>query len=89
MELSAEEDARSRGRSFRSRRELFSSCPLPDPFQKVVVGATDELRVGLVVDQVIGDHRPSLSRQHADVETFSGPPFLATAPSPSSSTLAW
>ena len=44
----------------------------------MIVSAGDQ-RVGLVVDQVIGDHQTvikSLSRLHADVELFSGATIL-------------
>ena len=89
VELSAEEDARSRGRSFLNirgelvpflrLRDLFNTHTPADPFQKVVVVSSGETRVGLVVDQVIGDHQTvikSLSKLHADVETFSGATIL-------------
>jgi two-component system, chemotaxis family, sensor kinase CheA len=89
VELSAEEDARSTGRSFLNirgdlvpflrLRELFSASTPPDPYQKVVIVSSGELRVGLVVDQVIGDHQTvikSLSKLHADIETFSGATIL-------------
>ena len=51
----------------------------PDHYQKVVIVSAGEQRVGLVVDQVIGDHQTvikSLSRLHADVEIFSGATIL-------------
>lgn len=67
LELSLEEDLRSRGRSFLSLRgslvpfirlrELFATGTRPDPLQKVVVVSTGNERVGLVVDQIIGDHQ--------------------------------
>ena len=60
-------------------RELFNARTEPDPYQKVVIVSSGELRVGLVVDQVIGDHQTvikSLSKLHADVETFSGATIL-------------
>lgn len=89
VELTADEDARSKGRSFLNirgdlvpflrLRELFASKLPPDPYQKVVIVSAGDLRVGLVVDQVIGDHQTvikSLSRLHADVETFSGATIL-------------
>ncbi|OIQ95372.1 chemotaxis protein CheA [mine drainage metagenome] len=89
VELSLADDLRSKGRSFLNLRgdlvpflrlrDLFAS-PLPaDPFQKVVIVSSGEQRVGLVVDQVIGDHQTvikSLSRLHADVESFSGATIL-------------
>ncbi|MEW5726303.1 MAG: chemotaxis protein CheA [Pseudomonadota bacterium] len=89
VELSAADDARSRGRSFLNirgdlvpflrLRELFNARTDPDPYQKVVIVSSGDLRVGLVVDQVIGDHQTvikSLSKLHADVETFSGATIL-------------
>lgn len=89
VELSAEEDARSTGRSFLNirgdlvpflrLRELFNSTTPPDRFQKVVIVSSGELRVGLVVDQVIGDHQTvikSLSKLHSDTATFSGATIL-------------
>ena len=89
VELSEEEDARSRGRSFLNirgdlvpflrLRELFNAATPPDRYQKVVIVEAGDLRVGLVVDQVIGDHQTvikSLSRLHADVQIFSGATIL-------------
>jgi len=89
VELSTEEDARSRGRSFLNirgdlvpflrLRELFNASMPADRYQKVVIVSAGELRVGLVVDQVIGDHQTvikSLSKLHADVEIFSGATIL-------------
>lgn len=89
VELSGEEDARSRGRSFLNirgdlvpflrLRELFNASTPPDRYQKVVIVEAGDLRVGLVVDQVIGDHQTvikSLSRLHADVQIFSGATIL-------------
>jgi two-component system chemotaxis sensor kinase CheA len=89
LELSPEEDMRSRGRSFISLRDslvpfirlrdLFHTNTTPDPFQKVVVISTGSERVGLVVDQIIGDHQTvikSMSKLHHDVATFSGATIL-------------
>ncbi|PJI38826.1 MAG: chemotaxis protein CheA [Rhizobium sp.] len=89
LELSPEGDLRSRGRSFISLRdslvpfirlrELFNTRTQPDPFQKIVVISTGSERVGLVVDQIIGDHQTvikSLSKLHHDVATFSGATIL-------------
>jgi two-component system chemotaxis sensor kinase CheA len=89
VQLSAEDDARSRGRSFLNirgelvpflrLRELFSLRTPPDRYQKVVIVSSGELKVGLVVDQVIGQHQTvikSLSKLHADVEMFSGATIL-------------
>ncbi len=89
LELSLEEDLRSRGRSFISLRDslvpfirlrdLFRTGTKPDPFQKVVVISTGAERVGLVVDQIIGDHQTvikAMSKLHHDVATFSGATIL-------------
>ena len=89
VELSLEQDMRSTGRSlltlrdqlvpFIRLRELFSTGTSPDQHQKVVVVSTGNDRVGLVVDQILGDHQTvikSLSSFHADVETFSGATIL-------------
>jgi two-component system chemotaxis sensor kinase CheA len=89
LELSLEDDLRSRGRSFISLRdslvpflrlrELFRTETQPDQHQKVVVISTGSERVGLVVDQIIGDHQTvikSMSKLHHDVDTFSGATIL-------------
>jgi len=89
LELSLEEDLRSRGRSFitlRDRlvpflrlREIFETGTRPDPHQKIVVIATGTERVGLVVDQIIGSHQTvikSMSPLHRDVATFAGATIL-------------
>ncbi|MEP9375027.1 chemotaxis protein CheA [Mesorhizobium sp. KR1-2] len=89
LELSLEEDFRSRGRSFISLRdslvpfirlrELFSTRTEPELHQKVVVVSTGAERVGLVVDQIIGDHQTvikSMSKLHHAVASFSGATIL-------------
>jgi two-component system chemotaxis sensor kinase CheA len=89
VELSLEQDVRSTGRSFitlRDRlvpfirlRELFATGSQPDPHQKLVVVSTGQERVGLVVDQILGDHQTvikSLTGFHVDVGTFSGATIL-------------
>jgi two-component system chemotaxis sensor kinase CheA len=89
VELSPEQDLRSTGRRllqlrdqlvpFIRLRELFVTGTQPDPYQKVVVVSTGQDRVGLAVDQILGDHQTvikSLSGFHADVETFSGATIL-------------
>jgi two-component system chemotaxis sensor kinase CheA len=89
LELSLEEDLRSRGRSFitlRDRlvpylrlREMFATGTKPDTYQKIVVIATGAERVGLVVDQIIGNHQTvikSMSALHRDVATFAGATIL-------------
>jgi two-component system chemotaxis sensor kinase CheA len=89
VELSVEDDARSRGRNFLNirgdlvpylrLREMFHAQVPADCYQKVVVVSAGDARVGLVVDQVIGNHQTvikSLSRLHADVRIFSGATIL-------------
>ena len=89
LELSLEEDLRSRGRSmiqvrdtlvpFIRLRELFDTGTRPDPYQKIVVITTGGERVGLVVDQIIGSHQTvikSMSVLHQDVTSFSGATIL-------------
>jgi two-component system chemotaxis sensor kinase CheA len=89
IELSQEEDLRSRGRAFLSLRdtlvpfirlrELFATGTKPDPYQKMVVVSTGEERVGLIVDQIIGHHQTvikSMSKLHDDVTTISGATIL-------------
>ncbi|AZS23024.1 chemotaxis protein CheA [Caulobacter sp. FWC26] len=89
VELSPAQDARSTGRSlitlrdelvpFIRLRDQFKSHSAPDPHQKIVVVATGQDRVGLVVDQILGDHQTvikPLSSFHADVGAFSGATIL-------------
>jgi two-component system chemotaxis sensor kinase CheA len=60
-------------------REMFNATTPPDKFQKVVIVSANDMRVGLVVDQVIGDHQTvikSLSKLHKGVGTFSGATIL-------------
>ncbi len=89
VELSSEDDMRSKGRSFLNirgdlvpflrLRELFDEQGEPDAHQKVVVVAAADTRVGLVVDQIIGSHQTvikSLSKLHTDVPSFSGATIL-------------
>lgn len=89
IEISQEEDLRSRGRAFLSLRdtlvpfirlrELFATGTKPDLYQKMVVVSTGEDRVGLIVDQIIGHHQTvikSMSKLHDDVTTFSGATIL-------------
>ena len=60
-------------------RELFNASAPADRYQKVVIVSSGDLRVGLVVDQVIGNHQTvikSLSKLHSGVETFSGATIL-------------
>lgn len=60
-------------------RQLFGATDAPDPHQKVIVVSVGEARVGLVADQIIGNHQTvikSLSKLQADVTTFSGATIL-------------
>ncbi|MBF0426931.1 MAG: chemotaxis protein CheA, partial [Magnetococcales bacterium] len=62
-----------------SLHALFSVTDSPSPYAKVVVVLQNERRVGLVVDQILGDHQTvikSLSPLHADVACFSGATIL-------------
>ncbi|MGX1325112.1 two-component system chemotaxis sensor kinase CheA [Bradyrhizobium sp. USDA 377] len=88
VELTAE-DERSRGRNFLNvrgnlvpflrLRELLTASGLPDKHQKTIIISTGETRVGLVADQIIGNHQTvikSLSKLHSDVTIFSGATIL-------------
>ncbi|GAB3444188.1 chemotaxis protein CheA [Insolitispirillum peregrinum] len=60
-------------------REIFHADGDKDPYQKVVVIAFGNERIGLVVDQVIGQHQTvikSLSKILSDVREFSGATIL-------------
>ncbi|WP_342151984.1 chemotaxis protein CheA [Methylorubrum sp. SB2] len=60
-------------------RSLFAAEGQPDPHQKVIIVSVGETRIGLVVDQIIGNHQTvikSLSKLQADVATFSGATIL-------------
>jgi two-component system chemotaxis sensor kinase CheA len=89
VELSVEQDVRSTGRSlitlrdqlvpFIRLRQMFTTGLEPDPHQKIVVVSTGHERVGLVVDQILGDHQTvikALSGFHAEVGAFSGATIL-------------
>ncbi|MCF4127264.1 chemotaxis protein CheA [Methylobacterium sp. SyP6R] len=82
-------DRASRGRDFLDirgtlvpflrLRSMFGAEGEPDPYQKVIIVSVGETRVGLLVDQIIGNHQTvikSLSKLHADVATFSGATIL-------------
>ncbi|MEI8393937.1 MAG: chemotaxis protein CheA [Rhodospirillaceae bacterium] len=89
VELTRIEDEASVGRSFlnirgdivafvRLRRLFGLEGPIPD-IQKVVIVGLGGSRIGLVVDQVLGQHQTvikSLSRLHDDQEGFSGATIL-------------
>jgi len=89
LELTQEQDLRSTGRSlltirdnlvpFIRLRDLFNTGTAPDRYQKIVVISTGADRVGLVVDQILGDYQTvikPLSPFHADVGSFSGATIL-------------
>ncbi|GAM02418.1 chemotaxis protein CheA [Sphingomonas parapaucimobilis] len=89
LELSLEEDLRSRGRSiitlrerlvpFLRLRDLFATGTKPDTYQKIVVVGTGSERVGLVVDQIIGNHQTvikAMSPLHRNVAAFAGATIL-------------
>jgi len=89
VELSEADNLRSTGRSFLNirdelvpflrLRDLFKVQGPADPYPKVVIVTAGDQRVGLVVDQIIGDHQTvikSLSKLHADVAAFSGATIL-------------
>ncbi len=89
VELSVEQDVRSTGRNlitlrdqlvpFIRLRQLFATEQSADPHQKIVVVSTGQERVGLVVDQILGDHQTvikALSGFHDEVGAFSGATIL-------------
>jgi len=89
VELPASADTASRGRSFLDirgqlvpflrLREVFNTPGEPDSHQKVVIVSSGEGRVGLVVDQIIGNTQAvikQLSKLHSGLETFSGATIL-------------
>ncbi|MCJ2088601.1 chemotaxis protein CheA [Methylobacterium sp. E-005] len=60
-------------------RDLFDAAGEPDPHQKVIIVAVGEARIGLVADQILGNHQTvikSLSKLQADAATFSGATIL-------------
>jgi two-component system chemotaxis sensor kinase CheA len=88
IELTAQ-DERSRGRNFLNvrgnlvpflrLREIMNASGTPDRHQKTIIISTGETHVGLVADQIIGNHQTvikSLSKLHSDVTIFSGATIL-------------
>jgi two-component system, chemotaxis family, sensor kinase CheA len=88
VELTAA-DERSRGRNFLNvrgdlvpflrLRDLFGTPGSADRHQKTIIISTGETRVGLVADQILGNHQTvikSLSKLHSDVTMFSGATIL-------------
>jgi two-component system chemotaxis sensor kinase CheA len=89
LELTEAEDRRSTGRNLitlRNRlvpfvrlRDRFGVDVPPDPYQKVVVVAAGNSRIGLVVDQIIGSHQTvvkSMSPLQRRAIAFSGATIL-------------
>jgi two-component system chemotaxis sensor kinase CheA len=89
VELPDNADINSRGRSFLDirgslvpfvrLREVFNLPGEPDTHQKVVIVSSGEGRVGLVVDQIIGNNQTvikQLSKLHAGIKSFSGATIL-------------
>jgi two-component system chemotaxis sensor kinase CheA len=89
VELRSEDDLRATGRDFLNIRDevvpflrlksLFNVATEPEPYQKIVIVSAGETRVGLVVDQIIGDYQTvikSLSKIHSGIQTFSGATIL-------------
>ena len=56
-------------------RDCFGVTHPPDPYQKVVIISNGDRRVGLVVDQVLGDHQTVIK---VDVEAAT--PTSPTSP---------
>jgi len=64
---------------FLNLRELFKVKVPPDLYQKVVIVSSGESRVGLVVDQILGNNQTvikSLSKLHSNIEGLSGATIL-------------
>tara|TARA_Y100000815_G_scaffold260411_1_gene271740 strand:+ start:1687 stop:3684 length:1998 start_codon:yes stop_codon:yes gene_type:complete len=89
LELPASEVAGTSGRNFLDvrgtlvpylrLRDMFGTQTPADLYQKVVIVGSGEQRVGLVVDQIIGNAQTvikSLSRLHSTIGTFSGATIL-------------
>ncbi|RST85395.1 chemotaxis protein CheA [Aquibium carbonis] len=89
VELPPEADIASKGRSFLNvrgalvpflrLRDLFGTDVPADLHPKVVIVSSGETRVGLVVDQIIGNNQTvikQLSTLHAGLKNFSGATIL-------------
>lgn len=89
LELPASEVSGTSGRNFLDvrgalvpylrLRDMFGTQTPADLHQKVVIVGSGEQRVGLVVDQIIGNAQTvikSLSRLHSTIGTFSGATIL-------------
>ena len=60
-------------------REVFNTTDPAEPHQKVVIVSSGEGRVGLVVDQIIGNNQTvikQLSKLHSPIKSFSGATIL-------------
>jgi len=60
-------------------REVFGTDVPAEPYQKVVIVSSGEGRVGLVVDQIIGNNQTvikQLTKLHSGVRSFSGATIL-------------
>jgi two-component system chemotaxis sensor kinase CheA len=60
-------------------REVFNTTAPPELHQKVVIVSSGEGRVGLVVDQIIGNNQTvikQLSKLHSPIKSFSGATIL-------------
>ena len=60
-------------------REVFGTKAPAEPHQKVVIVSSGEGRVGLVVDQIIGNNQTvikQLSKLHSSIKSFSGATIL-------------
>ena len=89
VELPAEAISTSRGRNFLDirgalvpfvrLRDIFNTPSEPDQYQKVVIVSSGDGRVGLVVDQIIGNNQTvikHLSKLHSGLKYFSGATIL-------------
>ncbi|QDZ13067.1 chemotaxis protein CheA [Devosia ginsengisoli] len=89
VELPEGIEANARGRNFLDirgslvpflrLREVFGTKAPAEPHQKVVIVSSGEGRVGLVVDQIIGNNQTvikQLSKLHSSIKSFSGATIL-------------
>lgn len=89
VELPEGIEANARGRNFLDirgslvpflrLREVFGTRAPAEPHQKVVIVSSGEGRVGLVVDQIIGNNQTvikQLSKLHSSIKSFSGATIL-------------
>ncbi|MGB3336880.1 MAG: chemotaxis protein CheA [Devosia sp.] len=89
VELPEGIEANARGRNFLDirgslvpflrLREVFGTRAPVEPHQKVVIVSSGEGRVGLVVDQIIGNNQTvikQLSKLHSSIKSFSGATIL-------------